>query len=91
MSDSEIDLMLKSDKIDSLRRFRNGVFHFHKSYFDDRFLELFSADGVQWALDIHKEFDRYFKVWFESQGYSIEFSSDTNGNLTTTVSTPPND
>lgn len=69
------ELELKDDKIDSLLnsqnkyllgRYRNGVFHYQRKYFDERFIE-FIRDGedcVNWVRDLNQEFGRYFLEWF---------------------------
>ena len=88
LSDEVIDGLLTPTHVDSLRRFRNGVFHFQKNYFDDRFLGLLNSNGPEWAVKLHREFGRFFKSWFETRGISVEFSEDAEGNEVVTVVTP---
>jgi hypothetical protein len=38
LHDDEIDRLLDSPNVDLLRRYRNGVFHFQRTYFDERFV-----------------------------------------------------
>ena len=38
MADSVIDLLLQSPNVKSLRRFRNGICHYQKEYFDELFM-----------------------------------------------------
>lgn len=45
LSDPEIDKLLQSRNVDLLRRYRNGVFHFQKEYFDKRFTELWEESS----------------------------------------------
>jgi hypothetical protein len=81
LSDPEIDKLLTSPHVNKLKRFRNGVFHFQRKYFDQRFLEMFQNDeGPRWASKLHQEFSRFFKAWFESRGYSGKFVNDADGN-----------
>ncbi len=40
LADKEVDALIASQNVELLRRYRNGVFHFQREYFDERFLEL---------------------------------------------------
>lgn len=69
LKDSEIDKLLESKNVDLLRRYRNGVFHFQKDYWDNRFTG-FIIEGqncVEWIRHIHKEFSRYFLELYQPQ------------------------
>jgi len=87
LSDPEIDQQLRSPHVESLRRFRNGVFHFQKKYFDDRFLAMFNEGGPQWAEELHNSFGRYFKAWLGSLGFNVDFTKDEGGNDIAVVTT----
>lgn len=61
LSDSEIDRLIASPNTELLRRFRNGVCHFQGQYFDARFSEVITAEGlVGWVRELNREFSRYF-------------------------------
>lgn len=62
LSDAKIDALLKSKNVDLLRLYRNGVFHFQKEYFDDRFMKLMKEglDVANWIRDLRDEFSRWF-------------------------------
>jgi hypothetical protein len=65
LKDKEIDSLLKSPNVNLLRRYRNGVFHFQRDYFDERFMG-FLRDGVsriEWMQVLHGEFKRFFVEW----------------------------
>ena len=59
--DSEVDALLASANVQHLKRYRNGVCHFQRSYLDNRFLELTaSPNSVQWVRSLHEAFGRFF-------------------------------
>jgi hypothetical protein len=65
LSDFKIEQLLDSPNVDLLKRYRNGVFHFQKEYFDERFLG-FIRDGknaVKWIRELREEFSRFFLDW----------------------------
>jgi len=67
LTDPIIDQLLASPNVDLLRRYRNGVFHFQKKFYDERFWDLMLAGrkSVQWVSQLHLEFGRYFlSFWF---------------------------
>jgi len=62
LKDVTIDALLKSPNTLLLKRYRNGVFHFQRKYFDRRFLEIVD-DGenvVAWIRNLNHEFGRFF-------------------------------
>lgn len=66
LTDDKIDKLLESKNVDLLRRYRNGVFHFQKEYYDNRFFE-FIKDGencVEWIRELNNQFGRYFLEFF---------------------------
>jgi hypothetical protein len=61
LTDPKIDQLISSPKVGLLKKYRDGVFHFQRNYFDDRFQGfLASQDSVGWVRAIHSEFGRYF-------------------------------
>jgi hypothetical protein len=61
LSDARINELLKSPKVKSLKLYRNGVYHFQRNYFDDRFAGFMkSKDSVEWVRELHGEFGRFF-------------------------------
>jgi hypothetical protein len=64
-SDPTIDELLTDEKrVDLLRRYRNGAFHYQASYFDPRFVATWGDDGaVFWASRLHSA----FRGWFQEQ------------------------
>ena len=71
LSEPTIDKLLASPNVQLLRRYRNGVFHFQKNYFDDRFVE-FMREGentVEWVRDLTLHFGRYFLQRFHPDRY----------------------
>ncbi len=68
LQDARIDALLSdASKLGLLRRYRNGVFHFQKKYFDDRFVDLISKDDgfVTWIRNLNQEIGRWFLEWFQ--------------------------
>lgn len=54
-------LIAQNDYIELLRRYRNGVDHFQKDYFDSRFTSFVAQSGSAiWARDLHQALSRYF-------------------------------
>ena len=72
LSDTEIDRLLDSPYVEALKRYRHGVFHFQRKYFDTRFLEFTSAGGesAAWIRQVGEAFRRWF--W----GYIKELESE---------------
>jgi hypothetical protein len=62
LSDSEVDKLLSSSNVNLLRRFRNSVFHYQKSYMSDKFLDFTGAeDTVPWVHDLTNAMGAYFR------------------------------
>jgi hypothetical protein len=58
--DPKIDALLASPNVELLRRYRNGVDHFQKDYFDARFVEFMTpGDTPRWIRDLNREFGRF--------------------------------
>ncbi len=62
LKDKKIDELLKSKNVKLLKKYRNGVFHFHKKYYDKHFIELMSngEDVANWIRTLRDEFSRWF-------------------------------
>ena len=65
LKDPKIDALLKSPNIEMLKRYRHGVYHFQKTYFDQHYMPFMtSRDSVQWVRDLHQALFAYLNVWF---------------------------
>ena len=65
LSDPVIDDLLKSPNVQSLKQFRNGMFHYQKGEWLAPKMHLFfdqkvSPNSVTWVLSLTAEFRRYF-------------------------------
>ncbi|KKR56134.1 MAG: hypothetical protein UT93_C0004G0012 [Candidatus Woesebacteria bacterium GW2011_GWF1_40_24] len=62
--DEKIDELLKSNNVKLLKRYRNGVFHFQKEYYDKRLTKLMTEGEniAVWIRDLREEFSRWFLV-----------------------------
>ncbi len=69
LKDPTIDNLLSSPNVELLRRYRNGVFHYQKNYFDDRLYGFMTRgeDCVNWVRTLNLEFGRYFLNWYEER------------------------
>ncbi len=66
LEDTAIDnLLSREGYVELLRRYRNGVFHYQKDYFDSRFADVWSQnkDFVTWVRELNGQFGRYFLQW----------------------------
>ena len=65
--DEKIDELLKSENVNLLKRYRNGVFHFQKEYYDGHFTKLMAEgkDIANWIRDLRDEFSRWFLVIYD--------------------------
>jgi hypothetical protein len=62
LQDDVINELLTSDNLRLLKRYRNGVFHYQKSYNDARFTDLYNSgkEVVSWVRELNLELGRYF-------------------------------
>jgi hypothetical protein len=69
LKDKEIDSLLKSPNVNLLRRYRNGVFHFQRDYFDERFMGFLrdGVDRIRWVQVLHGQFERFFVEWSQER------------------------
>ena len=75
LKDNIIDSLITSPYVDLLRRYRNGVCHFQKDYFDNRFVNFMEPpDIVKWIRSLNLEFGRFFI----EQARKKKASSDNN-------------
>ena len=73
LSDPAVDRLLASPNVGLLKRYRNGVFHFQKDYFDERFIALI-RDGenvVAWIRELREGLSRFFLDWLRDRGEPI--------------------
>ena len=65
LRDEKIDKLLESPFVETLRRFRNGMFHYQRSYQDARFQDwLFKStdEAAAWARQVRDAFAHWFKI-----------------------------
>ena len=56
IADPELDKLLESDFVDSVRLYRNAVFHFQNDSFHEKYLPMLeSFEAKQWLDDVHKK------------------------------------
>jgi hypothetical protein len=67
LTDVAIDGLLSSPNVGLLKRYRHGVFHYQRRYFDERFLGFIrdGQDAVAWVRTLNREFGRFFLEWAE--------------------------
>jgi len=60
LSDAVVDELLQSPYVAKLRRYRNGVFHFQRRYWDARRTEFLmgGAESATWVTRVHSELGR---------------------------------
>lgn len=71
-------LLSDIDKLKKLRRFRNGVYHYQETYFDNRFKDFLNESYLDWANDLHNGLSQYFLDWYASRGTVIDIAENTN-------------
>jgi hypothetical protein len=68
LSDAVVDALLDDPKLQILKRYRNGAFHFQKDYFDSRFMDFQTEqDSVGWFRDLSQALGHWFLNWFEAR------------------------
>lgn len=69
LSDPIVDGLLDSPNLELLKRYRNGVFHFQKDYFDDRFIDFMTKgrDTASWVFDVNDAIGTYFLTRFAKE------------------------
>ncbi len=69
LSDPEINPLLSSPHLETLKRFRNGVYHFQSDYFDKRFMFalVLGPEFDNWVIALANAFIRYFDAWINNQ------------------------
>lgn len=67
LNDSVIDTLIQSPMVELLRRYRNGVYHFQRTYYDTRHLDFMNEmESVEWVRGLHEAFFKWFNGWFGS-------------------------
>ena len=79
--DPTVESLIMEDRLRLLRRYRNGVFHFQKTYFDRRFTEFIErGDEIgDWADELHLSFSKHFIKWYRKKGMRYNVTSDADG------------
>ena len=63
LSDPNVDSLLSVTKnVELLKKYRNGVYHYQKNYFDNRFVNLMTKGQniVEWVRNLNLAFGGYF-------------------------------
>lgn len=63
LSDPAVDALLsETEKVELLKKYRHGVYHFQKDYFDHRFMDFVAGgnDIVVWVRTLNQAFGGYF-------------------------------
>ncbi len=67
LQDTEIDELLASPNVKMLKRYRHGVPHFQKKYFNEKYMPFLKNPGsAQWVRTLHSAFFRYLRDWFKA-------------------------
>jgi hypothetical protein len=67
LTDPAIDKLLSSPNVELLKRYRHGVCHFQKKYFDPRFMNLIHDKSVvAWLQVLNREFGRFFMEYLRT-------------------------
>ena len=66
LADSGIDVLLDAKRLALLEHFRNGVYHFHPEYYDEKFRGFWAQGrGIhKWSDELFLAFDAFFRGWF---------------------------
>lgn len=63
LSDTEVDALLAvADNVALLKKYRHGVYHYQKNYFDKRFVNFMTKgqDIVAWVRELNRAFGGFF-------------------------------
>lgn len=61
LEDQTIDNLPNNSNLGLLKRFRNGIFHFQKDYFDSRFIDFQqSTDSAKWIRELSEAIGSWF-------------------------------
>lgn len=62
LTDDRIDSLLKKEEyVDTLRRFRNAIFHYQKDPIPEKTLRFLETEGAEnWIHEVHKAFESFF-------------------------------
>jgi hypothetical protein len=69
-TDPRIEELLTDElRVDLLKRYRNGAFHYQASYFDRRFVAWWADyEALTWARRLHSAFREWFRHQPETRG-----------------------
>jgi len=78
LEDDTIDNLLENELLDSLRLFRNSVFHFQQDYCSPKKNSFINSPGsVDYIRNLSEELGRWFLDWIKSN--QAEAGKSTNG------------
>jgi hypothetical protein len=84
-------LLKDDDKLQKLRRFRNGVYHYQTDYFDNRIRDFLSAPYMDWASELHGQLSQFFHDWFESRGMGAQVLENSEDRIRIMLKNPTGD
>jgi hypothetical protein len=61
LQNSEIDLLISDNHIDTLRRYRNTAYHFQADLGDSRISNLAKPEPIAWVLALDAAYDAFFR------------------------------
>ncbi len=67
LHDQEVDGLLDAKHLGLLKRFRNGVYHFHPEYYDEKFRGFWAQgrEAIDWANVLWSAFNKFFLRWLD--------------------------
>lgn len=78
LADREVDQLLASENLGTLKRFRHGAFHFQKDYFDPRFMDFIDNDlSVDWVTALDAALSDWFLSWLRAKKKPSSNSSES--------------
>jgi len=83
INDPAVTELLKSKHLAKMKRYRNGVFHFQKKYYNVKFEEFLKegSEIADWSYKLHRAVGDAFLKWFQEIG--LKFEEGDNGSSTT--------
>ena len=77
LENQEIDELLSSENLRLLKRFRNGTFHFQKSFPTEKWTDFIYSvnETADWIDDLYQSFSKYF--WAEENWKSLGLDFQT--------------
>ena len=72
LADQRVDDLLRDEpNVDLLRRFRNGIYHYQRTYWDQRIRDFLNPAATDWAQNLTQEFNRFFIEWIAPGGIEL--------------------